>query len=169
MGANMLNGTLPDTTAMSSLKVLDLQGNRFSGRLPDYSKNTNLQLLLLQDNVLTGPVTSMPLTLQTMLLHSNALTGVVPSFRVNTELRNITLYGNLLTGQLYLPKARQLELLFVHNNRLSCPIDAPGTYMAVNQSGQSLALPGNQFDGPPSDQLHLSTQDVCSALFRNEL
>ena len=160
MGANMLHGALPDTAAMPSLEVLELQGNRFHGPLPDYSKNTKLKLLLLQDNLLTGLVPSMPSMLQALLLHGNALTGSVPSFRVNSELRNITLYGNRLAGQLHLPEAGQLELFFVHNNRLSCSIAAYGTTMVGNQSGQSLALPGNQFDGPPSEQLHLSTQNV---------
>ncbi|MCY4089393.1 MAG: hypothetical protein OXF62_01125, partial [Caldilineaceae bacterium] len=98
--ANGLIGSIPDLSALSSLKYLDLGFNRLSGFIPDMSALVGLSWLSLDHNQLTGPVPDLSaLTgLSRLFLGANGLTGPVPDLSTLTGLTHLDLGFNQLTG-----------------------------------------------------------------------
>jgi len=161
LGSNKFTGPLPFTETLPELVVLDLQDNAFSGEIPPdlYGVGSPIKYLLLSGNDLSGPVAKLPEGLVMVLLHHNAFTGPLPSFASQPNVKYLTAFGNRFGGTLSLANDTSIELLYVHSNLLSCEINAPGTSVSSSNNSlpQSLALPGNAFDGPPPTPLHLAT------------
>ncbi|THU49668.1 hypothetical protein C4D60_Mb06t11960 [Musa balbisiana] len=82
-GPSRLNGGIAFVENMTALEELWLQSNDFSGPLPDFSALTNLRNLELRDNQLTGVVPRSLVELKSLskvTLTNNLLQGPVPVF-----------------------------------------------------------------------------------------
>ncbi|CAD5177926.1 unnamed protein product [Musa acuminata subsp. malaccensis] len=83
VGPSRLNGGIAFVENMTALEELWLQSNGFSGPLPDFSALTNLRNLELRDNQLTGVVPRSLVELKSLskvTLTNNLLQGPVPVF-----------------------------------------------------------------------------------------
>jgi len=163
MPANRLSGPLPITDTMPELILLELHTNEFEGTVPSLKHNSKIQFVLLNNNPrLVGALDhSLPSSIMMLLLHGNSMTGFLPSFSAARSLKWLSLFGNSFRGAVSLPSRTKLHLLYVQSNRLSCPISAPDTSVTVHGNGKgqarSLALPGNNFNGPLPHKLRLAT------------
>ncbi|KAL6569207.1 hypothetical protein OROHE_003488 [Orobanche hederae] len=90
-----LTGEIPqELQNMEALEELWLNGNSLNGTIPDMSDLTNLKILHLEDNQLTGPLPSylgnLP-HLQELYVQNNSLSGEIPSalLRGNLTFRQI--------------------------------------------------------------------------------
>ncbi|ONK68920.1 uncharacterized protein A4U43_C05F17410 [Asparagus officinalis] len=134
---------------LTSLKLLDLHGNRLgSGIPPALGKLTRIRKLDLSDNFLTGriPKLNMP-DLNVLDLSRNSLQGRVPTFLTNSDpLIKLDLSRNRLTGPIpdSVNDLRNLILLDLSHNSLSGPL--PNSLEGLI-SLRALILKGN-FMGP---------------------
>ena len=189
--SNVLSGTIPDLSALTSLTVLDLRFNQLSGSIPSLSALTKLTRLSLDNNELSGSIPSLStLTDLTSLgIGHNDLSGSIPSLSVLTELTYLNLSDNDLSGSIpSLSSFSKLERLFLYSNRLSGSIpdlsalaNVKYLYLYDNQlSGEVfdlgllhdlkyLSLENNQLSGPVPDlsanvkldQLDLAGNQFC--------
>lgn len=119
-----LQGTLPDFSAMNSLRILDLSYNAFRGNFPISVTNlTNLEILNFNENgnfnLWKLPENISGLTkLKTMVLTTCMVYGPIPRSIGNmTSLVDLELSGNFLVGRIpaqlgLLKNVRQLELYY---------------------------------------------------------
>lgn len=119
-----LNGTIPAALGrLSSLVVLNLHSNMLSGSIPDISSMTSLEELYLANNELSG---SIPESLGAMTnvrelwLWGNQLEGPIPDLSGMTGLTMLKLQDNRLTGGVptWLGSMDSLRYLLLHNNPL---------------------------------------------------
>ena len=96
-----LTGSLPASlNQLTSLRRLDLSGNRLAGVIPSLSGLVNLQYLLLSRNELGGSIPSLSgLSALTQFdVRTNVLTGTMPSLAGLGNLTSIIVANNLLAG-----------------------------------------------------------------------
>ncbi|KAI9220051.1 hypothetical protein BC828DRAFT_406158 [Blastocladiella britannica] len=77
--ASGLAGAIPDLSALSRLRSLDLSSNLLNGTIPTFESLTGLKQLVLNDNLLTGPVPNLDhlSQLAVLRLENNALSGSI--------------------------------------------------------------------------------------------
>ncbi|MCP4235524.1 MAG: hypothetical protein GY770_18390 [Aestuariibacter sp.] len=99
---NQLSGTLPNLSALTSLRFLYMNGNQLTGSIPDLSTLSSLEQLHLQSNQLTDSIPDLfALTsLQVLFLQGNQLTGSIPDLSALTSLESLNLAGNQLSGSI---------------------------------------------------------------------
>ena len=101
ISGNLLSGSIPDITGMSSLERFYVTVNQFTGTFPDISENPNLQVINVGDNNLTGTLPDI------------SAIGYPSLFRFNA-------YDNSFTGAIpdmvNIPK---LDLMYINNNNLT--------------------------------------------------
>jgi hypothetical protein len=101
ISGNLLSGSIPDITGMSSLERFWVMVNQFTGTFPDISANLNLQVINVGNNNLTGTLPNI------------SAIGYPSLFRFNA-------YGNSFTGAIpdmvNIPK---LDYLLLNNNNLT--------------------------------------------------
>jgi len=144
--ANGLFGSIPDLSALTSLKYLDLGYNRLSGFIPEMSALVGLSWLSLDHNQLTGPVPDLSAltSLSRLFVGANGLTGPFPDLSALTGLTHLDLGHNQLTGPVPdLSALTGLSWLDLRGNLLCLPEGAvqsgPNEVAAVHL--QSLDLP----------------------------
>eukprot|EP00854_Cymbomonas_tetramitiformis_P018672 gene18672-22296_t len=186
---NSLTGTMPTEIGMiTTLDTLVLRGNGFSGALPpELARLDSLASLELSQNSLTGPVpswlTASGVLAITLVMSGNRLTRTVPSeiglltalAALYTQIKNLTVFKNNFVGRLTLPANSTLELLYVHQNRLSCSIRAHNTTVKASSQGyNTLVLPCNMLSGSLPEWVQMrevpfmyaqSVQDTWGAVF----
>lgn len=101
--SNFLFGEIPDLSALTNLKSLYLNNNRFSGQIPpSLSTLHRLKVVVLSGNMITGEIpaslTRLP-RLHVLFLQDNLLSGRIPSFE-QTGLRFFNVSGNHLSGEI---------------------------------------------------------------------
>ena len=101
ISGNLLSGSIPDITGMSSLERFWANANQFTGTFPNISGNPNLQVINVGNNNLTGTLPDI------------SAIGYPDLFRFNA-------YGNSFTGAIpdmvNIPK---LDYLLLDNNNLT--------------------------------------------------
>ena len=150
LGANRLNGSLPDLSALTSLRELWLDHNQLTGPIPDLSALANLRALVLVRSQLTGPIPDLSAltNLVTLWLQSNRLTGPIPDLSALTNLSTLYLQSNRLTGSIPdLGALTNLRALDLNGNRLTGPIPDLGALTNL----RALDLNGNRLTGPVPD------------------
>eukprot|EP00808_Paulinella_micropora_P014970 g19611.t1 len=109
---NQLAGNIPPfpTSLISSLKMLDLSGNKLTGTLgKEWTGCEQLEQLKLQNNQFEGALPSLvgASKLITLLLHSNSFSGAVPtSWQDLTQLQRLDLSYNFITSPIRLAALR---------------------------------------------------------------
>ena len=119
---NMLTGTIPDLSGMTSLEKLKLAGNNLTGGIPEASRlPANLTWLILQENQLGGTIPRLSglTSLRTLWLHTNGLTGDASSLGTVTTLTNVNLRDNNLSGIGDLSDLDSLQILYLQGNQLT--------------------------------------------------
>ncbi|CAN4081762.1 unnamed protein product [Withania somnifera] len=119
MKNNRLKGQVPHSISkIISLRNIVLSHNALSGELPDLSALSNLRLLDLRENHLDCELPPLPQGLTTILLSNNAFFGKVPEeFSKLNQLQHLDLSNNVLTGTppvdlFSLPSISYLNLAF---------------------------------------------------------
>ena len=190
LGSNNLSGSIPDLSALTSLRKLDLLVNDLSGSIPDLSALTNLSELRLENNQFSGPIPDPSALTNLTYLHlgSNRLTGSIPDLSALTKLSYLDLGGNQLSGSIPdLSALTSLVSLFLHNNELSGAIPSLSALTRLEQmnlgnnklSGQipslrtltelrELSIWGTRISGPIPD-LSALTELINLYLYDNEL
>ena len=145
--------------------VLILFENSLTGPIPiELSRLPSLLSLSLFKNQLTGNVV-LSSSLRNIYLHQNQLTGRLQSFENFHSLGVLSIFNNRFRGTLQLPP-HQLQLLYTHNNHLSCMITAVNTSMRPYNPNQTwsptyqypdLVLLGNVFTSPVPPWLTMSS------------
>mmetsp|Transcript_16736 Transcript_16736/g.23620 ORF Transcript_16736/g.23620 Transcript_16736/m.23620 type:complete len:636 (-) Transcript_16736:203-2110(-) len=101
---NLVKGTIPNLSHMTTLVGLDLSNNKFEGPVPGFfGVLTNLDRLYLSNNRLDGTIppslADSELRLREIFLHGNLLTGTVPAALADlTRLNFLLVDDNKLTG-----------------------------------------------------------------------
>jgi Leucine-rich repeat (LRR) protein/sugar lactone lactonase YvrE len=122
LNANKLTGTIPDLSALTSVRQISLYGNQLSGYLPDFSNLINLSALNFSGNQLSGsiPDLSTLINLQSFHIQDNQFSDRIPNLSTLTKLRNLSLATNELSGPFPdLSALANLEYLALSNNQLS--------------------------------------------------
>ena len=187
LSGNRLSGTIPDLSALTNLKVLDLHYNSLNGSFPDLRANTSLMRLALTGNKLTGSIPELnSLTnLRELYLTSNQLEGSIPNLSALTNLTNLFLSHNMLIGPIPdLSALTNLTLLHLNENMLNGSIpdlsaltNLKELYLSSNSltgsiqdlvvltSLTDLLIGNNQLDGPIPN---LSSLTELRTLFLND-
>ncbi|XP_060969131.1 receptor protein kinase TMK1-like [Cannabis sativa] len=105
LSKNRLTGSLPQSFAVTNIRILWLNGQQrgLSGTIDVLSKMTKLYQVWLQENQMTGPIPNLSKldTLFDLQLRDNVFTGAVPNTLMSiSSLRNVTLSNNMLQGPL---------------------------------------------------------------------
>ncbi|KAM6561992.1 hypothetical protein CsatB_021990 [Cannabis sativa] len=105
LSKNRLTGSLPQSFAVTKIRILWLNGQQrgLSGTIDVLSKMTKLYQVWLQENQMTGPIPNLSKldTLFDLQLRDNVFTGAVPNTLMSiSSLRNVTLSNNMLQGPL---------------------------------------------------------------------
>ncbi|XP_027922805.1 receptor-like protein EIX1, partial [Vigna unguiculata] len=125
LGENYINGSLPDISAFSVLKSLDLSNNQLSGKIAEA-----LMSLDLSNNHLNGKIredSNLPFHLETLSISSNFLEGGIPkSFGNACALHSLRMEDNKLSVEFSIiihhlsGCARySLEVLYLHMNEIN--------------------------------------------------
>jgi Leucine-rich repeat (LRR) protein len=99
LDGNNLQGPIPDLTALTGLKILDLRDDLLTGSIPTtLGSMASLQFLRLDGNQLTGAIPSELGNISTLTrlgLGANALTGNIPTTLGNlSNLEDLDISGN---------------------------------------------------------------------------
>jgi Leucine-rich repeat (LRR) protein len=123
---NKLTGSIPDMSALSSLRHIDLDGNLLTGQVPDTLFNLPaLEVVFLLNNPLTGTIpeiTNPESKLQKISLYNCQLSGTIPaSLAKATGLAFVQAYNNSLAGSIpsNLTSLPALELFSLRSNDLT--------------------------------------------------
>jgi len=123
-----LIGTIPDLSALTSLRRFNLSINQLTGNIPSWLNSfPNLQYLDLSENKLTGAIPDLSnLNLKDLFLDNNQLTGIIPTYISDfTNLKWLYLYDNKLEGTIpNLNNLTSLTNLKLQNNQLIGTIPA---------------------------------------------
>jgi hypothetical protein len=125
LNTNNLDGTIPDLSALTSLRRFQLAENKLTGSLPPFSIFTNLESVWLSTNQLTGSVPELTGLTKLVSFHiwNNQLTGTIPELSSLTQLQNFDLGKNQLTGNIpELKTLTQIQRLNLAANKLEGPI-----------------------------------------------
>ena len=153
-----LNGTIPsELGSISSLRELNLYGNRLTGGIPaEFDSLSSLEGLGLGENQLTGeipPELGSLTNLRWLALSASGLTGEIPAELGNlTNLWWLTLDTNGLTGEIpaELGNLSNLQDLSLFNNQFTGSIP---TELGNLSNLRSLWLRGNLLTGCVPDSL----------------
>ena len=153
LSSNLLDGSIPDLSPLTSLEELDLSSNLLLGSIPDLSPLTSLEELDLSSNLLDGSIPDLsPLTsLEELDLSRNRLDGSIPDLRPLTSLNQLNLSRNQLDGSI--PDLRpltSLRRLDLSRNQLDGSIP---TWLGDLTNLQSLYLAFNMLTGEIPDSL----------------
>ena len=146
------SGKIPHEVGnLTSLRWLDLHGNRLTGEIPKELGNlTNLEVLVLSANQLFGeipPELGNLADLQSLSLYANRLTGEIPPELGNlVSLQGLNLNANRLAGEIpsELGNLVSLQGLSLNANRLAGEIPSELGNLSYLQW---LSLNGNQLTG----------------------
>ena len=164
---NQLSGSIPDLSALTSLRGLYLHDNRLTGSIPNLSALTNLEVLILRHNQLNGsiPDLSALTRLRGLDLSLNQLSGSIPDLSALTNLATLRLRHSRLSGSIpdlsALTNLWHLELEF---NQLSGSIPDLSALTKL----RSLNLSSNELSGSIPD-LSALTNLRWLLLYHNEL
>lgn len=150
LGNNSLTGSVPSELGLlTTLSSLIVHSNALTGTLPpQLSHLTSASLLALSSNSFSGTLPALPYDLSALYLHQNRFVGALPSLANYTQIKNLSVFKNSFVGRLTLPANSTLELLYVHQNRLSCSIRGHNTTVKASSQGyNTLVLPCNMFSG----------------------
>ena len=150
LASNGLSGSLPDLSALTSLKTLSLSSNQVTGSIPDLGALTNLEELFLTSNQLTGPIPNLSAlaNLTSLDLGSNQFTGTIQGLSTLTNLETLSLGSNLLTGSFPdLSALTNLSSLSLGSNQLTGPLPVLGALTNLTE----LYLTDNQLNGSIPD------------------
>jgi len=131
LGGNNINGTFPNLSRFSTLKILDLSENQLSGKIPEGSK--------------------LPSQLESLSIRSNTLEGGIPkSFGNLCSLRLLDISNNslseefpLIAHHLFGCARNSLEILYLGMNKINGTLPD----LSIFSSLQSLNLNGNKLNG----------------------
>mmetsp|Transcript_20677 Transcript_20677/g.28547 ORF Transcript_20677/g.28547 Transcript_20677/m.28547 type:complete len:430 (-) Transcript_20677:43-1332(-) len=116
---NLLNGTIPQFTALTTLRNLNLYKNQLTGTIPnDFN---NLHQLLLQHNFLTGNAPEVKGSSQLSFLNIsfNNLNGTIPDYGIWMQnIFELDLNDNSLTGSIP-PTHLFVDILYLQRNQLT--------------------------------------------------
>ena len=168
LGSNQLTGSIPDLSALTSLRYLWLSSNQLTGTIPDLSALTSLQYLYMYVNQLTGtiPDLSTLTSLEALDLSFNQLEGSIPDLSALTSLQSLFLTGNQLTGTIPdLSALTSLQYLLLNINQLTGTIPD----LSALTSLKVFFLNNNQLSGAiPSELGNLSNLETIY-LYTNQL
>jgi hypothetical protein len=144
-----IEGTLPaDIASCTTLESLGFYGNNLNGTLPNFSNLTNLKLLDLHFNKFTGALPTLSAkNISYISLANNFLTGTIPaSYAKLSALTTLGLAYNKLTGTLTVVNSLQkLKVVYMRNNTFTGPLPSiPPTAAVVD-------LDNNAFTSFPED------------------
>ncbi|XP_047947480.1 receptor-like protein EIX1 [Salvia hispanica] len=150
---NQLNGSIPDFRAFSSLRILDLSGNKFTGSIPlSIGQLSNLEFLDLSDNSLQGLVSESHFIkldkLNTLDLSLNSLIlDIAPDWSPPFQLTRIHL-ARCNVGP-YFPKwiRTQTNLTYLDLDGANIKDEAPRWLWSTFSQLESLSLADNQISG----------------------
>jgi Leucine-rich repeat (LRR) protein len=101
ISGNLLSGSIPDITGMSSLERFWANDNQFTGTFPDISGNPNLQVINVGNNNLTGTLPDISAIGYPNLIrfnaYGNSFTGAIPDMVNIPNLDYLLLDNNNLT------------------------------------------------------------------------
>lgn len=122
ISGNLLSGSIPDITSMSSLERFWVMVNQFTGTFPDISGNLNLQVINVGNNNLTGTLPDISAigypSLSRFNAYRNSFTGAIPDMVNIPKLDYLFLNNNNLTDFTgSFPKT--LRRVFANNNNLT--------------------------------------------------
>jgi len=146
---NGLKGQLPkEINLLTNLNHLNLDGNMIYGTIPSLSKLTSLQVLWMSSNEMTGPLPKdLPTSLANLDLEDNSFLGTIPvEWGSLTDLFFLGLRLNDLTslpGELLQPLSN-LRYLDVEGNEIQGTIP---TQLGSCTRLESLYLEKNRFTG----------------------
>ncbi|MEW5300023.1 MAG: hypothetical protein WDW36_002986 [Sanguina aurantia] len=165
LGGNLLTGTLPNLTALTSLSFLDISSNSWHGALPPLPPS--LIYLNASFTPLSGDLPAVPTTLQTLDGSYSQLNGTLPpSLSSPPLLQWIDLRGNSLHGSLP-PLPAQLQFLSLSANTLSGPLPVlPGgvQYATLDSNRLSGSLPASWGMASSIRYLILNTNQLNGSL-----
>ena len=101
ISGNLLTGSIPDITGMSSLERFWVNDNQFTGTFPDISGNPNLRVINVGNNNLTGTLPDISAIGYPNLIRFNAFansfTGAIPDCTGMNNLQYLLADNNNLT------------------------------------------------------------------------
>ena len=100
LSGNLLTGTLPDLSALSSLVRLNVSDNSLSGPLTTIGSLTSLEGFWASNNQFSGYLPNLPAmtALGYFYVNGNQLIGPIPDISGMTSLRDFRVSTNQLTG-----------------------------------------------------------------------
>lgn len=146
---NRLTGTLPDLSALASLRQFYVFNNELTGPIPDMSALTQLQRFNARTNNLTGPIPDLSAlaSLVSFNVSDNDLIGPIPNLSALPSLRLFQAGQNQLTGPIPdLSPMTALEDFRVSFNQLTGPIPDVSGLGAL----KVFDVGSNQLTGTPS-------------------
>ena len=150
LNGNGLSGSIPDLSALTKLRYLEIVNSDLTGPVPDLSALTNLESVSFGNLKLTGsiPDLSALTKLRGLGLSGNALSGPIPDLSAYTNLTILSLSGNDLTGSIPdLSALTKLDALYLNDNQLTGPIPD----LSALTDLRLLYLGNNQLTGPIPD------------------
>lgn len=178
---NKLSGPLPalDTVEMPSLGTIDVKHNQLTGTVPAFPDHfSSLRHVDLSQNKLHGPLESLATyqlpSLRRLFLADNSFSGTLPS-ALGDSLQEVHLQSNHLTGTIPAALAAMagLEVLLVHNNRLTgdvppeiCELQLNREYSASTSTGNGAGDDDNGISRHRrlDTNLVISDRDGCAAV-----
>ena len=159
LGSNRLSGSIPVLSHFTKLVALDLDSNQMTGSIPDLAALTALEWLSLSNNQLSGQIPAPgSLTSLTVLdLSNNQLTGSIPAVNALTQLGSLSLSGNELSGSIPdLSALTDLTDLHLGANQLNGSIPDLSKLAGL----RSLSLSDNELSGAIPNLGNLSNLTV---------
>ncbi len=114
-----LSGTLDGILGLTSLELVDLQHNQLSGSIPNLSALVNLRKLGVDHNQLSGSIpTTLPVSVRLAILHHNHLSGSIPDLSALTNLEGLFFDNNRLSGNIPNVLPPNITYINLQNNQL---------------------------------------------------
>ncbi|KXS09834.1 L domain-like protein [Gonapodya prolifera JEL478] len=151
-----LRGPVPDLSALSELRLLELSGHQLSGGIAFLEGLSKLQILYLYNNNFDGnlpPLSRFP-HLREVALYNNKFSGRIPSLEGLSNLTLLELRNNFLSGDIPpLSSLTNLKTLDLSNNSLTGPVPELWNLTQL----KDVFLQGNNLTGNVDCRMEFST------------
>ncbi|CAJ1952956.1 unnamed protein product [Sphenostylis stenocarpa] len=151
---NQINGSFPDFSIFTSLKMLHLSGNQLTGKIPEGILPSRLESLSIEFNLLEGGIPKSfgnACTLRSLDVSSNRLSGELSviiqqlSGCAKNSLQDLKLGGNKINGTFPdLSRFSTLKILDLSENQLSGKIPEDNK---LSSQLESLSISSNTLEG----------------------